>query len=78
MRPVKYIISGTLEDHDAVYLEFRGKGWAIEKNSMCLNRKNEWEWIPMPSSRDDNFFKRCRWSTAEIAYKFFLKNAKKD
>lgn len=43
--------------------------WAIRRmGGSCLNKKGEWEYEPMPSSRTAAFFKRCRWPTAEAAY----------
>ena len=32
---------------------------------------------PLPSSRDDHFFKEYRWNAAEKAYKFWMKNKNK-
>lgn len=42
--------------------------WAIRRNGECLNKAGEWEDEPLPSSRDDAFLSRCRWSTPEAAY----------
>lgn len=41
--------------------------WAARLNGECLNKSGEWEWEPMPSSRDDDFLARCRFDTAEEA-----------
>lgn len=41
--------------------------WAIRKNGNVLNKEGEWEWEPMPSSRDDEFLARARFATAEQA-----------
>jgi len=30
-----------------------------------LNKQGEWEWEPMPSSRDDEFLARCRYATLD-------------
>jgi hypothetical protein len=51
----------------------KGRGnitrWALRNNFQnCLNKEGEWEYEPMPSSRDDDFFARCRWDTREEAY----------
>ena len=37
--------------------------WAVRRHGDVLNRSGEWEWEPMPSSRDDEFLVRCRFST---------------
>lgn len=39
--------------------------WAVRKSGWCLNRDGEWEYEPIPSSRDDEFFARCRWTLDE-------------
>jgi hypothetical protein len=41
--------------------------WAVRKPGRCLNKSGEWEYEPMPSSRDDDFMARCRFATAEEA-----------
>lgn len=48
-------------------IEFRGEGqWAVlEDSSYCLNRDGEFEYEPLPSSRDEGFLKRCRFSLRE-------------
>jgi len=68
LKVVKYIYK------DGIYVENTYNGekdiWAIRNSccSSCLNKKGKWEYEPMPSSRTDNFLKRCR---------FTLKEAKK-
>ena len=48
--------------------------WAIRNASRsCLNKSGQWEFEPMPSSRDDAFLQRCRWDTPEKAYKAWEK-----
>lgn len=42
--------------------------WAVRIGRQCLGKDGGWEWEPQPSSRDDDFFARCRWPTAEEAY----------
>ena len=34
--------------------------WAVRKHCTVMNNCGEWEWEPMPSGRDDQFFERCR------------------
>ena len=41
--------------------------WAVRKFGSALNRDGEFEFEPMPSSRDDAFFARCRFDTVEQA-----------
>lgn len=46
--------------------------WAVRRLSFCLNKDGQWEYEPMPSSRDDEFLARCRWPTVEAAYGAWL------
>jgi hypothetical protein len=41
--------------------------WAVRRGRMCLASTGEWEWEPLPSGRDEAFFARCRFATAEAA-----------
>lgn len=41
--------------------------WAIRQGGNCLGRQGEWEYEPSPSSRDEEFFQRCRFGSAEAA-----------
>lgn len=41
--------------------------WAVRRHGNCLNKQGEWEWEPMPSSRDDEFMARCRFASAQEA-----------
>jgi hypothetical protein len=41
--------------------------WVVRANGRCLNKSGEWEWEPMPSSRDDEFLARCRFDSAVAA-----------
>lgn len=36
--------------------------WAIRHGRMCLTKTGMWEYEPMPSYRDDEFYARCRWT----------------
>lgn len=42
-----------------------GKAWAIRRGASCLNRAGEWEYEPLPSSRDTDFCERCRYDREE-------------
>jgi hypothetical protein len=44
-----------------------GTKWAVRRLDRCLNHEFEWEWEPQPSSRDDEFFARCRFECKEEA-----------
>lgn len=47
------------------------QSWAIiSDGGFCLAHDGEWEYEPSPSSRDDDFLKRCRWSSAKEAIAF--------
>lgn len=39
----------------------------VDGRGNCLNKSGEWEWEPMPSSRDAEFLSRCRFPTADAA-----------
>lgn len=43
--------------------------YAVRQAGECLSKTGEWEYEPMPSSRDDNFFSRFRFETWEEAAK---------
>ncbi len=41
--------------------------WAIKMGLHVLNKFGQWEYEPIPSSRDEAYFERCRYSTPEEA-----------
>lgn len=41
--------------------------YAIRQRGFCLNKQGDWEYEPIPSSRDDAFIARCRWADLEDA-----------
>jgi hypothetical protein len=49
--------------------------WKVMKGSECLNKDGEWEYEPMPSSRDDAFIARCRFESAAAAIASLTKTA---
>lgn len=49
------------------------KSWAIRASGRCMNHEGDWEFEPLPSSRTDEFFARCRWPTLEAALVFACK-----
>jgi hypothetical protein len=51
--------------------------WAVRRSGGCLNKDGEWEYEPMPSSRDDEFLARCRFATAREAIDAAIAKEKK-
>lgn len=42
--------------------------WKVKRgDSHCLSKDGEWEYEPLPSSRDDGFLARCRYATVDEA-----------
>lgn len=41
--------------------------WAVRRHGDCLDRSGQWEYEPLPSSRDDDFLARCRFDSASEA-----------
>ena len=65
-------------DDDPIYVKWRGQQygrgpvrWAVVLGNgypaWVLNKDGEWEYEPQPSSRDDEFFARCRWESFDEA-----------
>jgi len=49
-----------------ITVAWRNEGqWAVCWMGDCLNRRGEWEYESIPSSRTKAFFKRCRFSEEE-------------
>lgn len=46
--------------HFVITVEDRGKGWAVCWMGDVLNSEGTFEYEPRPSSRDDDFYDRCR------------------
>jgi hypothetical protein len=44
-----------------------GDLWKVIRGSECLNHAGEWEYEPLPSSRDEEYLARCRFATADEA-----------
>lgn len=61
-----------------LHVEWRGDdAWAIVDPGFNLNHEGDWEWEPRPSSRDDEFFARCRWPSAREAITFAEEHLRK-
>ncbi len=70
----KFLVGGDPEYAEGIFVSKRRwhpEGWAVERSGRCLNKSGEWEWEPMPSSRDNAFFARTRWPSAEEAIQAF-------
>ena len=48
------------------------EAWAIVSHNFVLTRRGDWEYEPVPSSRNKAFLKRARFSTARAAIAFAL------
>lgn len=46
--------------------------WGVVCGDRVLNMLGKWEYHPRPSSRDDAFLSRCRFSSKEIALKAYI------
>jgi hypothetical protein len=44
--------------------------WAIIGDGCCLTKTNDWTYEPMPSNRNEEFLKECRWDNLQEAIKF--------
>jgi hypothetical protein len=42
---------------------YAGVRYAVRQGSHCLSLDGEWEFESLPSSRDDEFYDRCRFRT---------------
>lgn len=63
----RYSVSGCKD----ICIESRGYGhWAITHWNNVLAKDGEWEYEPLPSSRNDEFIKRTRWNSAQAAFEF--------
>lgn len=47
--------------------------YAVKWLSYVANHDYVWEWEPIPSSRDDAFFARCRFADWEAAYQVAIR-----
>jgi hypothetical protein len=71
LMPVKYQYRPRdLATYDTViYIVWMGSGWAIsgESDRYVFNNDGKWEYQPMPSSRDEDFYRRCRYQSVKDA-----------
>jgi len=48
--------------------------WAIRERGNVLNKDAGWEYEPIPSSRNNEFFERTRFASADEAFDFWRQN----
>ncbi len=67
MRAVKYYVDNDMyiENRDPEKSFSLNSSWAVVYRSACINKDGELEYEPMPSSRDEGFYKRCRFTLEE-------------
>lgn len=71
----RYQLRDEFEKHypDAVTFDrmrspfYVGERWAVRRRGSCLAKDGEWELDPIPSSRDDGFYARCRFDSLDDA-----------
>ena len=62
-------------------IDYKGPRFAVRIHGLCLAKNGEWEWEPIPSSRDGAFIERCRFLTfedAQAAANTAIENAEKE
>ena len=50
--------------------------YAVRQAGACLNKRGQWEFEPMPSSRDDRFLNRCRYDSWRDAARAIVRHCK--
>lgn len=64
-RAVKYRFGGHPMDAADFYVEcragFHGDLWAVTQRGQCMERSGEWQWEPIPSSRDEDYYAAARY-----------------
>jgi hypothetical protein len=75
--PTSYQLEFDLEYSINVSLDmargFDGTLWAIREHGLVFNKEGKWEDEPMPSSRNKEFFTRCRFSSVDEALEVWFK-----
>lgn len=46
---------------------YDGEKWAVRRGSECLSIDGKWEYEPMPSNRNDEFYARFRFNSLKQA-----------
>lgn len=58
---------------------YKGVKWAVKwRGRNVLAKDGMWEWEPQPSSRDDQFYARCRFDSVEEALDTLLFSTDKE
>lgn len=75
LEPTKYAVMDIGPPELGLSIELRlsktGKQWAVTDSFRhCLAKDGWWEYEPQPSSRDDEFLARCRWTSVQEALSF--------
>lgn len=71
--PVSYVIAEAVGDDADITLHRMPQSdgsikWAVRMRGHCLTRSGHtWELEPQPSSRSDEFLRRCRFPTKALA-----------
>ena len=75
LEPIRYLIKdASLPESEKLYVEWRGStGWVVADGNTVFNSFGEFEWEPLPSSRDKDFIARTRFATPELALENFAK-----
>lgn len=60
----------TIVRHTSPFYE--GVKWAVKWRGRCIGKKGKWEFEPIPSSRTDKFYARCRFDSIEEALNTLL------
>jgi hypothetical protein len=81
-KPCKWRIEGADRIHEVTIESVaRPDGpdrFAIRRGGAVLAKDGEWEYEPIPSSRDDDFFARCRYDSLEEATAFYANHVNND
>lgn len=51
--------------------------WSVVQRGFCLSKRGEWEYEPIPSSRDAVFLSSCRFDTPEAALGVFYETQRR-
>jgi hypothetical protein len=55
---------------------YEGEKWAVRRGGSCLAKDGYFEYEPMPSSRDNDFYNRCRFDSLGSAVSSFHESQK--
>ena len=52
---------------------YKGEKWAIRQGGNCLNKHSQWVWEPIPSNRNQKFYKQFRFNSLREAVQIYEK-----